>query len=476
MNRLLKYVSAALLFTVWPQIAAAQTTFNFPLAVGGTLAGFAIVNPNATEATATFRLYSFEGQTLATATRPVPARGQLSILDSEIFPIITHAGELGWIQIESAEGTQAFIIQGDFLTQVDGASPPTPSLQQVVPLIAGQMKVYGVNPGTARIVVQIQLYDVNGTEVRVPVIGTITLEIPPKGLLAQTFDLNSGLGALVSSAVYARVTSISGGPFVGGAIVGGFLVAPGRDFAVISGVDTTVQTTELNFPHAISGDLGSSTYSTSLGVVNLSSQSQVVTVSFTPQSGTALSIQRTLSGGAAFRQTIQELFNLSSGYQDGWVQVKGTAALTGFVGFADTKAGGLAVSAPQPTGATALIFDHIADLNPWWTGIALVNPGNTDANIEVFAMNPNGTLIGGADNVATARFVLPAKRKTAKLLGELIPATQARASDGGFVLVRVTNGVPVFGAELFFLRNGSAFANVAPVALPPNVNYSPPQP
>jgi hypothetical protein len=30
---------AAVLFTVWPQLAAAQTTFNFPLAVGGTIAG-----------------------------------------------------------------------------------------------------------------------------------------------------------------------------------------------------------------------------------------------------------------------------------------------------------------------------------------------------------------------------------------------------------------------------------------------------
>src|SRR6185295_9171868 len=157
MKHILKYVSAAVLFTVWPQLAAAQTTFNFPLAVGGTIAGFAIVNPNATDATATFRLYSFEGLTLGTATRPVPARGQLAILDSEVFPIINHARELGWVQVESAVGTQAFIIQGDFLTQVDGISPPTPSLQQVVPLIAGQMKVYGVNPGTARIVVQIHL-------------------------------------------------------------------------------------------------------------------------------------------------------------------------------------------------------------------------------------------------------------------------------------------------------------------------------
>jgi hypothetical protein len=78
--------------------------------------------------------------------------------------------------------------------------------------------------------------------------------------------------------------------------------------------------------------------------------------------------------------------------------------------------------------------------------------------------------------VPTARFVLAARTKTAKLLSELIPSTQSRMSDGGFVLVRVTNNVPVFGTELFFLRNGAAFANVAPIPLPDAVNYTPPQP
>ena len=98
-----------------------------------------------------------------------------------------------------------------------------------------------------------------------------------------------------------------------------------------------------------------------------------------------------------------------------------------------------------------MLFDHIADLTPWWTRIALLNPGAVDANVEVYAMTPAGTLIGGAGNVSTAKFVLPAKTKVARLLGEMIPATQSRTSDGGFVFVRTTNGVPIFGNELFFL-------------------------
>jgi len=462
------------LITALSQLAEAQTVFNFPIAVGGSTVGFAIVNPNAVETTATFRLYSFDGASLGTNTMTVPARGQIAKLDSEIFPVINHQAELGWVQVEAADGTQAFIISGDFQTQVDGVVPSSPSLQQIVPLIAGQMKVYGVNPNATKVTAQIQLFDANGAEVKVPV--PLVVEVPPKGMLLQQIDVTSGLGVLVSSALYARVTSLSGGPFVGGEIVGGFLVSPGRDFAILSGIDSTVQTTELDFPHAVSGDLGASTYATSVSVINLSTQSQGITITFTPQSGNPISVQRTLQAGGALRQTIQELFSLPAAYQDGWVQVRGSAPLTGFIAVADTKAGGLAAFGPQNAGATTLVFDHIADLEPWWTGIALLNPGNSDANVEVYAMNPNGSLIGGAANVPTARFVLAARTKTAKLLGELIPATQSRLSDGGFVLVRVTNNVPVFGGELFFLRNGAAFANVAPIPLPANVNYTPPQP
>jgi hypothetical protein len=462
------------LFVALPRVAKAQAILNFPIPVGGKTVGFAIVNPNAAAADATCRLYSFNGSLLATVTRTIPARGQIALLDYELFPIVNNQAELGWVQIESVEGTQAFVVGGNFETDVDGITAPAPATQQVFPLIAGQMRVFGVNPGTSSINAQIQLYDVNGNEVRLPI--GLFVQIPPKGMLAQDLDLTSGLGLLVSSAVYARITSMSGGPFVGAATIGGFLVSPGRDVAILTAIDSTTQTTELNFPHAVSGPLGPSTYTTSIGVINLAASSQNVTITFTRLSGEPLSVERSLGPGAAVRDTIQQLFSLPAGFHDGWIQIRGSAPLTGFVGYADTQAGGLAVSAPQAAGSAALLFNHIADLTPWWTGIALVNPGSTDATVEVFAMNADGSLIGGAADVASARFVLPARTKIARLLGEFIPATQTRPADGGFVLVRSTNNVSLFGAELFFLRSGVAFANVGVAALPASVNYTPPQP
>src|SRR6266481_3357530 len=110
MTQLLKCICTVLLIAALPQLAEAQTTFNFPIAVGGGAVGFAIVNPNAVATDATFRLFGFDGASLATTTRTVPARGQLALLDHEIFPIVNNQAELGWVQIEAGDGTQAFIV------------------------------------------------------------------------------------------------------------------------------------------------------------------------------------------------------------------------------------------------------------------------------------------------------------------------------------------------------------------------------
>ena len=472
----MKYSRTTILITVLmlsgAQWISAQSISNFPVAVGQTPQGYAVVNPTASPASVTFRLYSFTGGSLGTAALQVPALGQLSRLDTELFPIINHQKEIGWVQIEGPVGIQTFELGGNFVTEVDGGSPTPVTTSQVLPLFAGTMEIYGVNPGNSAISVQIQLLDGNGNDLGLPgVPGPIVRNIPAKGMSVDDIDVTATYGA--AAPLYIRMTA-TGGTFLAGAQVYGFLVSTTRDFCVETGIDFLSQTTQLNFPHAVTGQLNASNYKTALGVINLSSSSQTVTMKFTPQSGTATTIQRTLPGLGALRDTIDSLFGLS-GYQNGWIQVTGTSGITGFVAYADVASGGIAISFPQANGATELMFDHIADLSPWWTGIALLNPTDTDATVEVYAMQPSGSLIGGASNTPTARFTLAAKTKVAKLLSELIPASQTRASDGGFIYTHTTNAVPIFGAELFFLRNGAAFANVPAALLPPGVTYSPPQ-
>jgi hypothetical protein len=123
----------------------------------------------------------------------------------------------------------------------------------------------------------------------------------------------------------------------------------------------------------------------------------------------------------------------------------------------DPRSAGIAVVQAQTAGATSMIFSHIANVAPWVTGLALVNTTSNPVTVEVFAMNPNGTLIGGAATAPTARFTLSPRGKTARLLSELIPQTQS--VNGGFVFVR-TSGIPIFAMELFSLRKGGPIANV----------------
>jgi len=227
--------------------------------------------------------------------------------------------------------------------------------------------------------------------------------------------------------------------------------------AVVNAVDALSPLTTLYFPHAISGEIGTSVYVTSIGVTNLSSNPQTVTLTFTPEpNGQPISVTRNLPGNGALRDRLRDIFNLPTGFQNGWVKITGNATVTGTLIYADTSAGALTAVPVQAVPKSTMLFAHIAGLPVWYSGIAILNPSTTSANIEVSAMTPTGTLIG------SRTFTLNGGHKDAKLLSELIPQTASQ--NGGFVVVR--SNVPVFGMELFGSTNGTILANVAGGAAP----------
>src|SRR5262249_6720167 len=85
---------------------------------------------------------------------------------------------------------------------------------------------------------------------------------------------------------------------------------------------------------------------------------------------------------------------------------------------------------------------------------ALLNASSTDASVEVSAKTPDGTQIGN-----TATFNLTAGHKDSKLLSQWVPETASQ--NGGFVTVRTTNKVPLYGIELFGSTAGAILADVA---------------
>src|SRR5262245_36491095 len=113
---------AALAIIALPIISYGQSTLSFPRVMQPgeySSTGFALVNPDAGNATVTLTLYSADGSPQATSTQTIPARGQLPKLGRELFPT---AATGGWVQATSTtSGLQGFWFSGDLATFADGA-------------------------------------------------------------------------------------------------------------------------------------------------------------------------------------------------------------------------------------------------------------------------------------------------------------------------------------------------------------------
>jgi hypothetical protein len=332
----------------------------------------------------------------------------------------------------------------------------------IFPLVTTSTELNVANTAGSANNVTIRIFAADGTELA----AAQSRSVAVNGVLQiQASALFPGVN--LDNARYIRVAGAAG--LTGTAVINGFLV---NEWGVTNAVPASSVATEANFPHVVSGVGGGGNYTTVVGVTSLSSAPQTVTLAFTPEAGgAATTVQKQIAANGSLRDTVQNIFSFSSStFQNGWIKVTGTS-ITAFVAYADSVAGGLAVVPVQTTPRTTLMFAHIADLPPWYTGLALLNTGQTSATVSVYAMNPNGSLIAGADNVATAKFTLNAGAKTAKLLSELIPQTQQRTSDGGFIFVSSTQ--PLYGLELFFLRNLRILANVAAGS---GAGFTPPAP
>jgi hypothetical protein len=445
---------------VLPVTLMGQSTLYFPRAfTPADLAtiGFAVVNPSAADATVNFRLLSASGSAISLATRTIRRQGQVAQLGSELFPSATTAG---WVEATSTtSGLQGFWIGGDFATYTDGAEAAIPGNDQILPLVAPRTEINIANPGTSTISVTIHLRELNGVEFAAPV----TRIIPGLGVFQAMAS------AIFPNVDFTQPTHLrldSAGLFVATSVVSGLLTPV--DTGVVNGAHVSLAIPEMYFPHIVSGGPH---YSTVLGITNLASTAQTVSITYTrPNGSSPRTVQRVVAGNGTLRETTESLFNFSE-LEIGWVKVTGTAPITGYIAYASVVTGAFALVPVQVTPRTSLLFAHIADVTPWSTGLALLNATNTAANVEVFAIYPDGGLVGGPETTPTASFTLNPGEKFSKLVGEEIVG---KSVNGGFVFVRTTNNVPLYGLQSFFTRDVNFFANIAAGSLAPGITFTPP--
>jgi len=436
--------------------AQAQVRLNFPRQLTAqelSTTGFALVNTSSTAATATFSFYGTDGVLIAQASITVPAKGQVARLASEIMP---NANAPGWVQIAtSSSELQGFELVGNFATVADGAGPAPEGRQLALIDFSREDTVHIVNTSSQSGTAEVTLRNAAGESLGVRSIPLAPFQ-PASLRLGDVHDDNSidlvSLSADVNISA-ALTTKLPGG----------------LDIGLTNAIVTSTAPSTLFLPFAPSGPQGASTWTTFLGVSNLAAASQSVSLTFTPDTGSPVTIQRTLAPGASVGDTVTNLFGISSSaFAAGWIRVNGTGALAGVAAYQDSANGSLAIVPSQSAGATAFFFGHIASLSPWYTGIALLNTTTGTANVEIYAIDSSGQLVGSVSS-----FSLAGGRRTS-LLSEFVPQVLQRVSDGGWVFVRTTNNVPLIGFELFGHAISPILANVQGFALPAGSNFVPP--
>jgi hypothetical protein len=445
----------------------AQSTLSFPRAMSPAdfqNTGFAVVNPGTANATVLFTLFGADGTPKNTITQTIPGRGQLSKLGSELFP---GAQPAGWIQAtSSATGLQGFWLTGDFSSFADGAETAPSSSELVIPLVGPQSEINVVNTGGADIVVVIHLLGDDG--------GDLGVAPYPQKIAANGFFKSDVLAIFspidnfpAASHIRIECKCANANPFAATLIARG--VFPGPESAVVNGVPASTSTATIDFPHVVDGPQGSVNWQSIIGVTNLSSTQPVdVMITFSPLGGVPVTGQWTLPPNGGLRAKARDLLSLLPGLQDGWVSVASSNGrpITGYITYASSPLGGVAAVPAQTSAQQSLLFCHIADLPPFYTGLALLNTNSTAANVSVFAMNRDGSLVGKFS------LTIPPATKVAQLLSQWIPQTQTRVSDGGFVFVQ--SDVPLFGLELFFTRDLHVLANVSAARIVSGITYVPP--
>ncbi len=471
------------------------STLNFPR-LGfdvNTFTGVAFVNPNAAEAEVTVKAYGPNGSLIQgvagfknTVQLTIPALRQIALTTTEIFGASLPASQFGWMQATSTSDgiTGFFLFLDGSITLFDGADLPESGRKLVFPRIREgegySTEINIINPGTQASELDLQLF-VGGEGAPKSATGAVT--VPAKGIVRLDLKQNFGVEA-APDGTFLLVT--------GSAPIGGFEMvrSQGQDLVGLNARPTSEGLDILYFPQmAVLGP-----WVTNLGLVNLSDTPIIATVSARESSGNlyqgnALQGSNpaliTLPAGNAVYRDVAELFGFSGDNTvDGWLKVESSGpAMTGFVTYGIPAFGSAAAVASQPEAMDRAIFSHVATSLGYFTGVAILNPGQIANPYRVMAFNKaTGASLGIFDGV------LQPGERISKLITELIPDNAADGQSGGFIWVKTEQ--PAYLTSLFGTApNGNdadqhlVLANIPPQPAPsdyqpdaalPSIKINPP--
>ncbi len=453
----------------------------FPYLVGNAsrYTGFALANWGSAPADVLLRTWNNDGTSASLPAGIINPRmitlaqgAQTALLGSQIHGLSLEDTRNGWIEARSSSSqVTGFFLAGDIDQNfLDGASVAGEALRELYFTHAGTASgrvpgrtyrnvISAVNPGTTPAQLTFRLVNENG----LPLAET-GRSLNAKGRLSD--DIAALFpGVSLPAAGYVQLSSTAG-------VIGyQSLETAATIFALPA--QPPSQALKLYSAQFASGAAGTARYFTDVNIINTSSSARTVQLQLVNDGGQQVGNSVSLSPlgpGAQLRLRGEDLFGLpnpatAATIQTGSLVISANGpGIIGDVTFGEPLDERFLAALPlNGSPAADLVLSQVAEGSgggdkPYFTGIALYNPGATTVQARVEVYSETGAQTG------TATLALPPGNRISRTLPQLVPAISSQVR--GYIRISTTGG-PIIAFELFGDQALSFLAAVPPQPIQP---------
>jgi hypothetical protein len=439
-----------------PRFFAGQSASDKDTAIG-----IAITNPDPLPDALTFTAMEDNGNPMAgpgitnIVTKNMGSLSQFAILDWQIFGTgYQNSDSNGWIKLDSANGASNgfFLIFDSNLTFLDGTnlsdSAVTDFAFTEIQADNGNNKIGIINTNAGNAAADIYLIAADGT-----VRSTQSRIIPGNGAL--TADLFGDLfdGIEPDAGNYILVRSNKGvRPFQ-------LMQQSAGDISALAGQDIAVGETILYSPQYVQGN----SYQTSLSIINLDSIPGTINLRFLREDGIQMGPTKTLSIPANGKLHIEDpgffLPLNPSVTTSGYIEVVSDGIrLLGSTVFGDRNRSSFITALPLISELSkTVLFSHVASSDLYFTGLAILNPNESEAVVSIELYASNGILMNKGTEL-----IGPRKRK-ANLLTQFFPSLEGKTQTSGYI--KLSSNIPIASFAMFGTQTLSGLSAIPPQAI-----------
>jgi hypothetical protein len=417
--------------------------------------GIAVVNLGNTRASLNLTAYDALGGRIEGASIANPRSldleigQQMPIVDSQVFGAgLPARAPLGWIRADSTSDKVVgfFLMFNRTLSVLDGADVSSETLRTFIfPEIEaedGVTRLHVANPNPEPTILTLDLVSGSGT-----VRASTPRTVPARGALIETIG-QTFPAIRAGTDHYVRVTATDGVvPFEA-------LGRPGRYLEGLNGQSSTAGAAMLYSPQYA---VGGGTWRSTLSIVNLEDVGGTVTLRLVGDDGGQIGEQRRVEIPPRGKIRIEDQsFFAPAGPAliQGWVEIASSAPkLAGSVVFGDPARERFSSALPLTSRlVTDAVFGQVASDETYFTGIALLNPGNAAASAVLELHDAAGASLGRAP------VALGARQRRSQLLTEYFPQFATRLQSSGYI--KLTSDRPLAAFALFGTKDLSVLSAV----------------